>query len=120
MKKIVLLFCVVFLVHEIVIISDGLIDDEVEKAKVAVIFGSKVNEDGSLSERLKARLDRGLVLLRDSLVTEIYVSGGLGKEGFYEGTVMSDYLVSKGVPKKFIKIDNEGMNTRSTAWPNFY
>ncbi len=115
MKKIVLLFCVVFLVHEIVIISDGLIDDEVEKAKVAVIFGSKVNEDGSLSERLKARLDRGLVLLRDSLVTEIYVSGGLGKEGFYEGTVMSDYLVSKGVLKKFIKIDNEGINTRSTA-----
>ena len=28
---------------------------------------------------------------------------------------MADYLVSKGVPMSLIKIDNKGVNTRSTA-----
>ena len=115
LKKIVLLFLAFFLIHEIVIIVDGLIDDDLPKDNVAVILGSKVNEDGSLSERLKARLDRGLQLYKDSAVYELYVSGGLGIEGHYEGTVMAEYLISKGVPKAKIKIDNEGINTRATA-----
>lgn len=114
-KKITLVFFLIFIVHEIVIITDGLIDDKNLKANVAVVLGSKVNTDGSLSERLKTRLDRGLKLYTDSLVSEIYVSGGLGKEGFYEGSIMADYLISKGVPKHRVKIDNEGINTRSTA-----
>lgn len=114
-KKTLIVLCIIFLIHEIVIISDGLIDDKNPKSKVAVILGSKVNTDGSLSNRLKARLDRGLKLYKDSVVKEIYVSGGFGKEGYYEGTVMADYLVSEGIPKNSVKIDNNGINTRSTA-----
>ena len=114
-KNIILLFCLIFIIHEIVIISDGLIDDNNIKANVGVILGSKVNTDGSLSSRLKARLDRGIKLYSDSLVNELYVSGGLGKEGLYEGTVMADYLVSNGVPRNSIKVDNKGVNTRNTA-----
>ncbi len=114
-KKTILLFSLIFLIHEIIIISDGLIDDENPEAKVAVILGSKVNTDGSLSDRLRARLDRGLKLYTDSLVSEIYVSGGLGKEGYYEGTVMAEYLVSKGISRNLIKVDNNGINTRNTA-----
>lgn len=115
LKIVTLFLSLFFILHEIVIITDGLINDTPLEANVAVILGSKVNEDGSLSDRLKARLDKGLTLYADSLVKEIYVSGGLGKEGFYEGTVMADYLVSKGVPSNLIKVDNEGVNTRSTA-----
>lgn len=114
-KKTILLFCLIFLIHEIIIVTDGLIDDENPKAEVAVILGSKVNIDGSLSDRLKARLDKGFQLFKDSLVREIYVSGGLGKEGYYEGSLMADYLVSKGVPRNVIKVDNQGVNTRSSA-----
>ncbi len=114
-KKIILLCLLFFLVHEIVIIADGLIDNKNPTARVAVILGSKVNTDGSLSDRLKARLDRGLQLYTDSMVTQLYVSGGLGKEGHYEGTVMKEYLQSKGVPGNSIKVDNNGVNTRSTA-----
>ncbi len=114
-KKIVLLFGLIFIIHEIAIISDGLIDDNNLKADVAVIFGSKVNTDGSLSARLKARLDRGIKLYADSIVNELYVSGGLGKEGFYEGTVMKDYLIANNIPENSIKVDNQGINTRNTA-----
>ncbi len=113
-RKIVIFLILVFLLHEVIIITDGLIDENSD-AKVAVILGSKVNTDGSLSGRLKARLDKGLELYQDSVVSELYMSGGLGKEGFYEGTVMADYLISKGVPKNSIKIDNNGINTRNSA-----
>lgn len=114
LKKI-LIFLVLFVcVHEVIIISDGLIDNA-SKTRVAVIFGSKVNSDGTLSQRLKARLDAGLKLYKQGLVVELYVSGGLGKEGYYEGDVMADYLILNGVPKNVIQIDNKGTNTRHTA-----
>ena len=114
-KRITLILCAVFLLHQIIIISDGLVDGEISQVNVAVILGSKVNIDGSLSEQLKSRLDCGLKLYEDVLVKELYVSGGLGKEGHYEGTVMAEYLISKGVPRSSIKTDDLGINTRSTA-----
>jgi vancomycin permeability regulator SanA len=49
------------------------------------------------------------------LIDTIVVSGGLGKEGHYEGTKMAEYLVSNGVPKENIIIDNEGNTTAATA-----
>lgn len=115
MKKVVLWGALIIAVHAFVIAMDGLIDDEDPQARVAVILGSKVNADGSLSERLTARLDRGLQLYTDSLVSELYVSGGFGKEGFYEGNKMAEYLISRGVPPRHIKVDNEGVNTRNSA-----
>ena len=115
LKYTILLLCAFLLIHEVAIISDGLMDDHSPKANVAVVFGTTVKPDGSLSDRLKARLDRGLELNTDAVVTELFVSGGLGKEGHLEGTVMAAYLVSQGVPENRITIDNEGINTRNTA-----
>ena len=103
-----------FLVHQIVIISDGLLD-ETQKTKVAVIFGNTVNEDGSLSPRLKARLDKGIELYTSKKVSKLFVSGGLGKEGHYEGTKMAEYLISKKIPKRKIIVDDLGNSTRITA-----
>lgn len=39
--------------------------------KVAVIFGFMVNENGSLSGRLKSRLDKGFELYSDANLNEI-------------------------------------------------
>lgn len=114
-KQFIILGFAIFLIHIIVISIDGLKDDKISKVNVAVILGSKVNEDGSVSARLKARLDKGLELYRDSVVNQLYVSGGLGKEGFFEGSVMAEYLVANGVPASVIKIDNHGNNTRQSA-----
>jgi len=94
---------------------DGITDELPQNKTITVILGSKVNEDGTLSDRLKARLDKGIALYQDSLVSTLYVSGGLGKEGFYEGDVMASYLLSKGIPPKNIIIDNLGINTRHSS-----
>lgn len=113
-KYLVILFLLWFCVHTIVIVTDGLRNDGCT-SDVAVILGNKVNEDGTLSERLKARCDEGLRLYQESSVKMLLVSGGLGKEGFYEGDKMKEYLVSRGAPDSVIIVDNKGDNTFKTA-----
>jgi vancomycin permeability regulator SanA len=103
-----------FSIHTVLVVIDGLTDDNM-KSDVGVIFGNKVNPDGSLSERLQKRLDKGIELYNDSLIRLIVVSGGLGKEGHYEGTKMYEYLVQNGIPKNRILVDNLGNTTEATA-----
>ncbi len=113
-KHIIRLLLLWFLVHLAFIIIEGLRDEKVN-CGTAIIFGTTVNADGTLSARLQARLDAGIELYNDKVVEKLFVSGGLGKEGFDEGTKMAEYLVLKGVPKSDIIVDNHGNNTRETA-----
>lgn len=112
-KRLIYLLLLWFVIHQVIIISDGLTDENTRTD--TVIYGNTVNEDGTLSERLKARLDRGIQLYKDSLTNRIFVSGGLGKEGFYEGTKMQEYLIKKGIPVEKIVVDNQGNNTKLTT-----
>ncbi len=103
-----------FIFHVSIIAIDGLTAKPV-KSEYAIILGNTVNPDGSLSLRLKARVDKGLELYNDSLVTKIFVSGGLGNEGHYEGQVMANYLIQHGVAETDIMIDNSGNTTWLTT-----
>lgn len=102
-----------FCVHVATTTIDGLFDDP-NSSLYIVILGNKVNSDGSLSERLKSRLDKGLDLYNEH-TEKVIVSGGLGKEGHYEGHVMKAYLVHHGIPAHQVIADNQGWNTRATA-----
>ncbi len=113
--KILLFICISwFLIHSLLIITDGLID-ETENCEYAVILGNKVNDDGTLSLRLKARVDKGLELYNSGTISKIIVSGAKGEENHFEGTKMAEYLKEKGVPEEYIIIDNKGNTTRATA-----
>jgi vancomycin permeability regulator SanA len=83
--------------------------------QIGVVLGNKVNEDGSLSERLEKRLEKAIELYDNQKIKLIIVSGGLGKEGYFEGDKMKEYLLSKGVKNNDIIVDNEGFNTRHTV-----
>jgi vancomycin permeability regulator SanA len=102
------------LVHTLLITWDGLHNSR-QRADLAVILGNKVNEDGTLSERLTQRLACGLALYRRGCVGRLLVSGGLGKEGFYEGDKMREYLRAHGVPDTAIIVDNAGNTTQQTV-----
>lgn len=91
-------------------IIDGLWDRG-QSADVAVIMGNKVNPDGTLSRRLAERVNCGLQLYQAGRVKKLIVSGGLGKEGHYEGDKMRDYLLARGVPDSVVIVDNKGNNT---------
>ncbi|MCP4520113.1 MAG: YdcF family protein [Cytophagales bacterium] len=80
-----------------------------------VVLGNKVNEDGTLSMRLKARLDKALDLYNRKLIDTLVVSGGLGKEGFWEAEKMKMYLVAHNVSKSKIIVDNYGNTTWLTG-----
>ncbi len=96
------------------ITSDGL-TDKAAKSDLVIIPGNTVNSDGSLSPRLKGRLDAALSLWHDGLVSYFFVSGGVGKEGVDEAQAMKAYLTASGVPALRIFQDSEGMNTEATA-----
>jgi vancomycin permeability regulator SanA len=102
------------LVHTLFITWDGLRNSQ-QRADIGVVLGNKVNEDGTLSERLRQRLACGLALYRSGRVPRLLVSDGLGKEGFYEGTKMQDYLRAHGVPDTAIVVDNAGNTTQQTV-----
>jgi vancomycin permeability regulator SanA len=103
-----------FVIHITLVTIDGLSDDYT-KADVALIYGNKVNETGEMSDRLKARVVKGLELYRSKVVSKIIVSGGLGIEGFYEAQVMKKYLLEKGVPDSLVIVDDEGIDTYAST-----
>lgn len=113
-KSIFVVLIVWFLIHSIYITIDGL-NDKKTNADVAIVLGNKVNEDGTLSERLKARLDKSLELYNQNRVKIIIVSGGLGKEGFWEGKKMKEYLIENKIPTEKILVDNFGNDTENTV-----
>lgn len=117
-KKILLAACVAFALafasSVVLIVLDGL-SDEINTADVAIVLGSKVEESGLPSARLRARLDKAIELYRQGLFPHVIVSGGVGSEGFDEAAVMKSYLVEQGVPENRIYIDSQGMTTHLTA-----
>lgn len=84
-------------------------------ADIIVVPGNTVNPDGSLSERLKSRLDAALDLFQRGRATRIFVSGGVGREGRDEAAAMAAYLIAKGVAASAVVQDPQGIDTAATA-----
>jgi vancomycin permeability regulator SanA len=103
-----------FILSAALIVVNGLSDD-IHAADVAIVPGNKVENDGSPSERLRARLDKVIELYRRELFPDVIVSGGVGNEGFDEAVVMKKYLVERGVPEAHVYVDSGGATTYLTA-----
>ena len=118
-RSVLIVLGIWFVLHTLFTILDGVVDDAPHgyfyTAHCAVVYGNKVNEDGTLSPRLQARCDKAVDLVEMNAVEFVIVSGGLGKEGHYEGDVMRDYLVEQGLNPDKIIVDNEGNNTYLTG-----
>lgn len=91
------------------------LSDRVAMADLVVVPGNTVYPNGSLSDRLKGRLDIAVDLYRNGHCKAILVSGGVGVEGVDESVAMRDYLVKQGVPEAMVFRDGEGANTEATA-----
>lgn len=100
--------------HVVIFWGVGL-HDTTQKADAIVVLANTVNPDGSISNRLKSRIDKGLELYNAHYAPLIVVSGGMGKEGYNEAQVMQQYLLEHGVPEQAIILDDTGINTQATA-----
>lgn len=87
----------------------------VEAADAVVVPGNTVHPDGTVSNRLKGRLDAALAVYRAGNCKVIFVSGARGVEGVDESEAMKAYLVKQGVPPDRIIQDSEGFTTAATA-----
>lgn len=105
----------VFLVAACSIAALGLHDFIVTPADIIVVPGNTVYADGTLSERLKARLDVALELFKEQRAGQIFVSGGVGREGHDEAAAMAAYLLAHGVAASAIVQDPQGFDTGATA-----
>jgi uncharacterized SAM-binding protein YcdF (DUF218 family) len=105
---------VILFMTSIFIVADGLIN-HVDKSDIIVILGNRVELDGTPSLRLKSRLDKGLEVYKNGFSPLIFVSGGIGREGYDEAKVMKDYLVSQGVPEQKVVADSKGVDSFNTA-----
>jgi len=114
LKLIAALFAGLFLLGCALIVVAGCSDAQAD-ADVIVVPGNTVSAYGTPSPRLQARLDVALALHRARRAPLIFVSGGLGKEGFDEAVVMANYLMANGVPAAAIVKDSQGVDTRATA-----
>ena len=103
-----------FILNLVLILFNGF-NDDIQKSDVALILGNKVNRNGQPSERLKSRLDKGIELYQDGFCEFVIVSGGLGREGFDEATVMRQYLLDHSIPDSIIIVDSKGINTHNSA-----
>lgn len=93
--------------------AEGLADHR-QPARVIVVFGAKVHEDGTPSEALLERVTTGVELYRQGLSKTLIVSGGIGHEGQDEAEVMKRIAVRQGVPAEDIVTDNQGTNTEAS------
>lgn len=102
-----------FFIHAFYIIYDGH-RDKSQSADVGIVFGTTVHENGMLSERLKARVDKSIELYRNNRIKNIIVTGGFGKEQHWEAERMKDYLIQNNIPKEHIFVDNYGNDTEKS------
>ncbi|GBG15420.1 uncharacterized protein NMK_3027 [Novimethylophilus kurashikiensis] len=89
--------------------------DHIEPADAIIVPGNTVNQDGTLSDRLKGRLDAALEVFQAGRCKLIFVSGAVGAEGVDEAQAMRGYLIDRGVPAIAIIQDSRGFNTVDTA-----
>ncbi len=85
------------------------------EAEVAVVLGNQVYRNGQPAPRLAARLDRSLELYRAGRLKTIIVSGGRGRSRVDEARAMAAYLQARGVPRRAIVVDSQGVNTWQAA-----
>ncbi len=117
-KYVALTLCaalVLFVVAACAIATVGLHDQVGANADIIVVPGNTVYADGTLSERLKSRLDIAIELFNERRAGRIFVSGGTGREGHDEAAAMAAYLLNHGVAASAIVQDPLGVDTAATA-----
>ena len=113
---VVLVFALIAGTNAIVIAStsDNIVDDEEALAlsvDAIVVLGASVNEDGTPSDMLRARLDAAIELYFAGVASTIIMTGYDDGEYYDEVSVMRAYALEQGVSAEDILCDPDGYST---------
>ena len=81
-----------------------------------IVFGAAAKPDSTPSGTLTRRVNGAWSLGKDDQDTYFSVTGGKGKYGFAEATVMRSMLVELGVGSQRIIVDDQTMDTMASAY----
>ena len=81
--------------------------------RILLILGHRLNDDGTISEILKRRLDKSIELLQNICIDKIICSGGTPckKAKISEAKRMSEYLINHNIDKKLLIEEDKSLNT---------
>jgi len=77
----------------------------------AIVCGYPTNEDGTISEILKSRIEKAIELYQKQQIQYIIVSGGAIHNQYSEAYTMKDYAIKQGIPQDYILIENKAKST---------
>lgn len=81
-----------------------------------LILGCQVRADGSLSDMLKDRLDKGIELYKNKCASKVIVSGDHGTKEYDEVNAMKKYMIENGVKSEDIFMDHAGFSTYDSMY----
>ncbi len=88
--------------------------DQAAPSAAIAVFGA-AEYDGKPSPIFRARLDHALALYHRGLAPLIITVGGPGGDGYTEGAVGQEYLMSMGVPEGDIISETESLTSEDSA-----
>ncbi len=89
--------------------------EELPQSPVVLVLGAPPNDDGSVTEILKRRLNSAIELYEAEVVPKILISGN-STATVDEVHTMNSYLQEKGVPTEDIIIDYAGFDTFDSVY----
>lgn len=81
-----------------------------------IVLGCLVKADGTPSDMLRDRLDRGIALYQQNVAPKILMSGDHGQSEYDEVNAMKQYAIDAGVPSADIFMDHAGFSTYETMY----
>lgn len=82
----------------------------------AIILGASIKADGTPSDILRLRLDRGIDLYNKGLVRKLLLTGDNGQVEYNEVLAMKNYVISKGIAPRDVFLDHAGFSTYESMY----
>lgn len=89
---------------------------DLESVDCILVLGCGVRDDGTPSDMLKDRLDRGIELYFAGVAPKLLMSGDHGRVEYDEVNIMKQYAINKGVPSEDIFMDHAGFSTYESIY----
>ena len=84
--------------------------------QVAIVFGAKVNRDGTPSVVLRDRVETAVALYKSGKVEKLLMSGEYRFVDYNEPESMRQYALTLGIPDSAIVLDYAGRRTYDTCY----
>jgi len=88
---------------------------KLNRADVIVVLGYPSEPDGTPSQTMRFRVEKGAELYHQGCAPFIVFSGGAVDQAFIEAKVMASYAITLGVPKDAIILETESRDTLENA-----